>query len=195
MRLIIGMLGVALTAQFEGCAVQTGIVLRSGGDSVEVRFRNGSRLFGELLAVQDSSFYLLVPSPSKKASTTVARANMSSTSSIAINGYTERAWSPSLLFLQLGAAGMMTIAASSQGNDAGVVLGILTVPILVSAVLLELTEAHPGESAPYDKEKVRELQMYARFPQGASPEVLAQLLHARGQEAVAEVANDIVIVK
>ncbi|MGB9588591.1 MAG: hypothetical protein ACPL7O_10475 [Armatimonadota bacterium] len=170
---------VLLLLMFSAACGPSEYMLKSGGDTANIKARSGNKLTGELLCIQDSSIYIVT----RVQKQTILRLGVIDVEQIEVEGYANRTWVTPVILFQVIPTVLFTIAAASAHVDhPEVALLIFGVPTLITYVAFEAsTPAPPNSEWPTKVGDIQHLQRYCRFPQGLTPDQLQQLLHSYNQ--------------
>lgn len=179
--------GMSVLLLYFSCAPQIKD-LKATGDMAEVVFRDRRKLTCELLALTDSSIYVLrkgAKLPSIYYGE-VVEIYFRDLRSIAIRGYTNKKWIGAIIAFEVVPAALFAIAAASADADGmGTAIGIMSLPVLLNfAVFSASTPPTPGVKNFYSTGQSKRLRKYARFPQGLTQDQLKQLLEESKQDEI-----------
>ena len=178
--------GMSVLLLYLSCAPQIKD-LKAIGDNAEIVFKDKRKLTCELLALTDSSIYVL-----KKGSKLpsiyygeIIEVRFLDLRSIAIEGYTNKKWVGTIIAFEIIPAALFAIAAASADAEVGTALGIMSLPVLLNfAVFSASSPGKPGVKNFSSADQLKKLNKYARFPQGLTQDQLKQLLKESKQEEI-----------
>lgn len=153
-------------------------VLKPQGERIKVTAKNGGTLVGEFLFVDEESVYVLEEiqrgSPPKIVIEPFERIQ-----SIKILGITNGKWLGFVLGFQIAPAILLgaTFAANSDNSDWVKLVGVASIPGVVTSLLFWLTTpGAPTLEGKIDLDKMRDFLKYARYPFIPNPELKQQIL-------------------
>lgn len=174
-----------------GCTPTAILDVDEEGDEAVLSTPQGS-LQGELIAVTDSSLYVVISGGVVPFSTPIlgrlVRVDAASISSIEIKGYSDKSWIGGVIAFEVVPALLMGIAAAQVDDGQGLeVTAVLMIPAALTALIFGVvTPPAPGAEAPWPDDALQELSKYARYPQGPSPDIMDALLESLQQPEVIE---------
>lgn len=165
--------------------------LQPAGDIAVLKMKNNSVYKGEFLFIKDGDIYLLVDKPQidnpyAPKSGSVSTVQIKQIESIEIEGYSNRSWGASILAFQVVPAFILAgVGASVDGENFLPVLGISSIPILITWLLFEgSTPTAPTFDHLLKEEKLEELNKYSRFPMGLTDNQLKDFLEIYKQKEI-----------
>lgn len=178
--------GIFVFLPYFSCAPQIKN-LKATGDTAEVVFTDNRKLTCELLALTDSSIYVL-----KKGSRLpsiyygeIVEIDLHDLKSITIKGYANKKWVGAIIAFEAIPAVLFGIAAASAGADVGQAIGIMSLPVLLNFVVFSTAIPRaPQVRFPSSTAQLRKLPKYARFPQGLTRDQLKHLLAVSKQDEI-----------
>ncbi len=179
-KILSGILAVLWLSQ-PSCIISRKADLSPEGQGIRLALKSGLRVDGELLSFQDGLFYVIDKSEGHPRIIEIASADLISAS---IRGLTNTLWIGYIIGLEVAPAAIFIGELAEHTHDAGMGALLLSLPAILTTLIFATNRAGSPSFQTEGKGTVTaaDMRKYARFPQGLSPDLLAELLRQYGQK-------------